>query len=819
MTGAGVRRKPTFLWQAVLILLPVAVLSALGWSMVRQDKHVARQEAVQRAQAIAQELLPKIWTELTSTDQPGLFQRHSFQTDDAGQLIFPPAYSLLPIPDPFDLKELTSEQARLWRTIQSAGSPGPQTEMLIQATRDFIALKPPEHFAAAAEYDLGLLLMRQGKGLEAAEMFDSILDKYPDAVGESGLPLHPLAQFKLSELIEPLLDRPHSAPTSPKNGMELPDISLATLKHVVSRELFCSNIVCHPTALTPFFLNGLSQRADEHTVEREAVSAQLMNVALSNRSAYFATPLLSRKQWDDELAAIRKWQGIWEQQETSRQLFSTARPLFHARSGLPVPRIFALLDETRANPEDQQLQFGPALAEAESNASNAIAPRLLWFNTPMPLDGSFGDTSSNAVIEGKTYRAFSGDVPDWKWLAVRFDENQTSHWFVCHSESELGARLGQIAKDTKAVPEYLGVGLEVAGRKLYAYAPDLRVWSWGRQGGKEGSTFKVFHGSPPEILSAVSRLDGGVETLKVSVYLTSPATLYQHQVARAFWFGALVLVSTMAALTGLFAAWRAFKRQEVLVEMKSNFVSSVSHELRAPIASVRLMAESLERGKIPDAPRQHEYFRFIVQECRRLSSLIENVLDFSRIEQGRKQYEFEPTDLAALTRETVRLMEPYAAEKGVALKLETSNIEHRTSNIELEVDGRAIQQALVNLIDNAIKHSPKGETVTVGLEVPGVRCQVSGEPPPSASPPDLIPDTPHLTLFVSDHGPGIPPEEHEKIFERFYRLGSELRRETQGVGIGLSIVQHIVEAHGGRVRVESDVGKGSRFVIELPLKR
>ena len=147
--------------------------------------------------------------------------------------------------------------------------------------------------------------------------------------------------------------------------------------------------------------------------------------------------------------------------------------------------------------------------------------------------------------------------------------------------------------------------------------------------------------------------------------------------------------------------------------------------------------------------------------------------------------------------------------------------------MELEVDGRAIQQALVNLIDNAIKHSPKGETVTVGLEVSGGRCQVSGEPPPSASPPDLIPDTAStlnpqpstLNLSVSDHGPGIPPEEHEKIFERFYRLGSELRRETQGVGIGLSIVQHIVEAHGGRVRVESDVGKGSRFVIELALKR
>ncbi|MBU6409274.1 MAG: HAMP domain-containing histidine kinase, partial [Verrucomicrobia bacterium] len=184
---------------------------------------------------------------------------------------------------------------------------------------------------------------------------------------------------------------------------------------------------------------------------------------------------------------------------------------------------------------------------------------------------------------------------------------------------------------------------------------------------------------------------------------------------------------------------------------------------------------------------------FIVQECRRLSSLIENVLDFSRIEQNRKQYDFEPTDLAALAQTTVKLMEPSAAERGVRLAFQAGLAPEKC---EPNLDGRAIQQALVNLLDNAVKHSPKGATVEIGLKSEGGAIE----------------------LFVKDSGPGIPREEHEKIFERFYRRGSELRRETQGVGIGLSIVKHIVEAHGGKIFVKSEIGKGSRFVIELPVK-
>jgi len=284
--------------------------------------------------------------------------------------------------------------------------------------------------------------------------------------------------------------------------------------------------------------------------------------------------------------------------------------------------------------------------------------------------------------------------------------------------------------------------------------------------------------------------------VRVRVTLDQPDLLYGGQRRRTLWFVAIIFLSAGAAMFGLVSAYRGFREQLRLNELKTNFVSSVSHELRAPIASMRLLAEGLDRGKISDPAKQKEYYRLISQESRRLSTLIENVLDFSRIEQGRKTYEMEPTDLCALVNQTITLMSPVAAERGVTLAGPAAN-----GQVSFDCDGLAIQQALINLVDNAIKHSPAGSTVAIGLDLVGRGSCRAG-----------------VSLWVEDHGPGIPAAEHGRIFERFYRRGTELRRETQGIGIGLTIVRHIVEGHGGRVIVRSAVGQGSRFTIELPAK-
>ncbi len=256
----------------------------------------------------------------------------------------------------------------------------------------------------------------------------------------------------------------------------------------------------------------------------------------------------------------------------------------------------------------------------------------------------------------------------------------------------------------------------------------------------------------------------------------------------------LLLISLAIALllAGLILTLRATAREMKLVNAKATFVSNVSHELKTPLALIRLFAETLELGRVRNTEEAHEYYRIINRESRRLTRLINNILDFSRIEAGRRPYQFAETDVAEVVGEALQSYDYQMTNAG--FELETA-IGHDPARAL--IDREALAQAVLNLLDNAVRYSDQVKRIEVSV------CSRGDD----------------IAIEVTDHGVGIPRSEHQRIFEKFYRVSTGLVHNTRGSGLGLAIVKHIVEAHRGRVTVESAPGKGSRFTILLPIVR
>jgi signal transduction histidine kinase len=254
----------------------------------------------------------------------------------------------------------------------------------------------------------------------------------------------------------------------------------------------------------------------------------------------------------------------------------------------------------------------------------------------------------------------------------------------------------------------------------------------------------------------------------------------------------LVILGILSLMTviGLLLTKHVVSKEMALARLKSDFVSNVSHELRTPLALIRLYAETLELGRINTAEKKEQYYRIIRKESERLTALINNILDFSRIEAGRKEYEFRETDIAELVRNTLESYRYQIEQQGFALE---ENID--TNLPVVKVDREAIARALVNLVNNALKYSSDDKFLGVKLYRE-----------------DRV-----VKLEVADHGIGIARRDLTKIFEKFYRAGDPLVHNTKGSGLGLSLVRHITQAHGGEIAVESTPGKGSRFILSLPL--
>jgi signal transduction histidine kinase len=289
----------------------------------------------------------------------------------------------------------------------------------------------------------------------------------------------------------------------------------------------------------------------------------------------------------------------------------------------------------------------------------------------------------------------------------------------------------------------------------------------------------------PVVRFALERLPGW----ELAVSVPESPSLQSGARLRMLASSGLILLLLLTIAASLYFMNAMVRRTAELSALKTDFVSAVSHEMRTPLATIRMIAEMFQMDRVKDLRTSQEYIDTVAGETERLTRLINKVLDFSRMDSGRQPYSFVPTAPGPLVDATVRNF-----ESGVSRNCRI-DVEIEQDLPEVALDEDAIVQALLNLLDNAVKYSPEPGRVEVTL------MRREGE----------------LLLQVADRGVGIDPRKLGMIFEKFYRCEDELTRRTTGTGIGLSIVKHIAEAHRGRIEVRSAPGQGSVFTLSLPL--
>jgi len=243
-------------------------------------------------------------------------------------------------------------------------------------------------------------------------------------------------------------------------------------------------------------------------------------------------------------------------------------------------------------------------------------------------------------------------------------------------------------------------------------------------------------------------------------------------------------------LGGSLLLWQAWRYQRD-AQQKTSFVANISHELKTPLTTIRMYAEMLGEGTISTPEKRQRYLQTIVRESQRLTRLVGNVLDFSRLEQGRKDYAVEAIDLAQWLPQLLATQQVRLGEAGIQLQLEIGPIEKT-----LESDRDALEQIVLNLIDNTIKYAADGGLLQIRLEAVADGIQLS----------------------CCDHGPGIPSAHQERIFNKFHRVDTSLTSRQQGSGLGLSIARQLARDLGGELSYQR-VAEGACFILTLPLRR
>ncbi len=292
-------------------------------------------------------------------------------------------------------------------------------------------------------------------------------------------------------------------------------------------------------------------------------------------------------------------------------------------------------------------------------------------------------------------------------------------------------------------------------------------------------------------------LDFGFGDLALSLKELDPAWITKRS-GELHWiyFGILATVVAAVALA-LTSLWHNVRAQVVLARKKDDFISAVSHELRTPLTSIRMYSEMLEKNWVKSQDKLGEYYRNMRQESERLSRLVENVLDFARLQKGRKRYAFRLGNLNDCVAEVVEMMRPYAEQRGFTIRTDFESLG------QTPFDKDAVTQIVVNLIDNAVKYAACATDKTIAVHTrQGIDFTI---------------------IEVEDRGPGIPHRQRRRVFEEFYRFEGRVtgkadgqpQPQTTGTGLGLTLVKRFAEAHGGYVEIDSAQPTGAIFRVAL----
>ena len=254
-------------------------------------------------------------------------------------------------------------------------------------------------------------------------------------------------------------------------------------------------------------------------------------------------------------------------------------------------------------------------------------------------------------------------------------------------------------------------------------------------------------------------------------------------------FGGLILALVATTIIGTIATLVVLYREAYLSRLQTDFVNKVSHDLRTPLTSIRMFVETLQLGRLEDPARQAEALSIISLETERLSALIARLLDWARMESGKRSYDFQRQPVGPVVDDALRAVEPQRIQSGALVSRELPE-----GLSQIYVDRDALADALVDLLQNAFKYTGPDKRIAVLARAAGNAVEI----------------------VVQDNGPGIPGADQKRIFDKFYRGKDPLERTIEGSGLGLSMVKHVVEAHGGKVSVKSELGKGAAFSVLLP---